>query len=190
MWNHPRLRIGAGRQHFSAFYIEKTREIIGEQVAIFPRILPKNRPKAERYLNYVTTSIAKLSAGLESPELPEGIPSKFKEPIERELAVIQENLESIKYCIDNQALVPFVVGCKTGKIENVSLSILLMLAISECTFQSVCLLIYLLVKSNLEIFRNAQSRILDDKVFVDLTTTIQQVFSAITIRANELQKGT
>lgn len=84
------------------------------------RLLPENHYWADYYLRKVWSSVVEITAGLQTPDLPDHLEAKFEPYISHEEERIRKNLQDIRFDIDALDTVYVVAG--PGRIEKVGKS--------------------------------------------------------------------
>ncbi|CAL1709515.1 unnamed protein product [Somion occarium] len=170
--------LGWSSQHWIAYwavgfqlaatkYKEKIEHILALMYGLRSRLLPENHYWADYYLRKVWSSVVEITAGLQTPDLPDHLEAKFEPYISHEEERIRKNLQDIRFDIDALDTVYVVAG--PGRIEKHLLA-----------------LIYLLLDRDLKLFRIAQTKILHEDELWDSADSLLWVTDSAVIRVHDL----
>ncbi|KAF8518842.1 hypothetical protein BU17DRAFT_90643 [Hysterangium stoloniferum] len=121
-------------------YASKIQELTGKMFAILPSIRSENLGFVNNYLNQVYPTVTTLQASVNVSYRNEGLKARFQSYVDAEEERLKNNLQAIKYDIDESDTLALVTG--PGRIEKYLFPIL-----------------YLLLQRHFEIFRDAAGTI-------------------------------
>ncbi|KAK0487641.1 hypothetical protein IW261DRAFT_1327956 [Armillaria novae-zelandiae] len=146
--------------------------LIAAMYKLWPDVLPANRHAALRYLRHDT--IFQIDKLLQSTQDPPPNASKSTELLrltqefkDQEKKCLQENLEAIRYDIDEEYTVSLLTG--PGRIERF-----------------IYPMLYLLLKHHYGVFKLATTAILDPREFPDMTDSLWILFALVNQRLDSL----
>jgi len=158
----------AGWQLTLLNYSAKINTLFSKMFAIVPRIDQRNRNEVIKYLGYVYQPVACITHSVNSLDADPSIYVRFQSYVDSEEKRLRENLEEIKYDIDDVETVPIVAG--PGRIGKYILPLL-----------------YLILERHFEIFRVAQSKKLHHDELWDAVDTIFRVLDVFYSRMKTLR---
>ncbi|KAI1785559.1 hypothetical protein LXA43DRAFT_1115141, partial [Ganoderma leucocontextum] len=157
-----------GWQMAMTHYIAEIEQLLDKMFAVKSLVLPANRRFLERYLDSVWSLITELTTGFRRAEWSNAMRDKFESYVEEEEDRMRRKLETIRYDIDGADTLILVTG--PGRIEK-----------------NVFVLLYLLLKRDLEIMRIAKTTVLHKDELWDSANTIEWVFHAVSDRHHDLE---
>lgn len=170
-----------------AKYRDKIVTIFNVMHSIRSSLLPENINSVNEYINAVRRQVIQLALGPELGDLPEDLMPKFEAFVQYEEERMRKNLEEIRYDIDELSSVYLVAG--SGRIEKVcrnTINDAFQKISHPGAVQYLFPLMYLLLQRDLERFRAAQTRILNQEELTDAASTIQWVYYAAHYRMKDL----
>ncbi|KAH8097003.1 hypothetical protein BXZ70DRAFT_943874 [Cristinia sonorae] len=161
--------IGWGLTVFS--YCLLIQDLCSKMYSALPFLLPENRPWADDYLGEVWPFVAELTTSLKAPQLNSKtvteLTNKFAPYVEQEEQRIWSNLQIIKYNLDALDTVSAVTG--TGRLEN-----------------HLFPLVYLILRRDLDLFKIAQTNVVDRREFQVAVNSLQWVNTAVRSRIADI----
>ncbi|TCD67366.1 hypothetical protein EIP91_010200 [Steccherinum ochraceum] len=154
----------------TAQYREQIHGIFAQMFALRSKLLPENRQGADFYLNKVWQSTVELTLAFKVDDLPSDVQiSRILPYAQYEEERIRRNLLDIRYDIDALDTVYVVAGKDSERLEKY-----------------VLILIYLLLRRDLEIFTFAQTNPLHPDELPNSAASLEWVFDAAVFRVRDL----
>jgi hypothetical protein len=166
-------------------YCVKIEEIFDAMICLAPEVLPENRPSVEEYIHWAWKRVTVFVQSIKREKGTEELRFKFESYVTAEEERLQQNLEDLRYYIDNSDTFQVIAG--GGRVETViqgACNIVFHEILMWTHIQTLLPIFYLALKRDLEKISLAQKHILDD---YELPSSLDTIYSIVNVAFNQIE---